>query len=633
MSPEFSQGSSRPPIFDQGSDSSRPSESYSSGRGQHPPGFLVPPEGGSAENVALDCKFQELIRAFHSVQREVREKKERDQAYYQRWQRMGLYVEPYVSLAVHHWSRSGLGLGTLSGLRLLSQADALRRPRLQGSSRGQLFLMARCRRGSLPVLSMTLVVGALVSHLLHHTQPWGKRGDNVSVTGVRCPGRIHILASWGRQWNLLLGTSYSSWEASPGIVPAGGFRVSGIRSLVPWPGSGAQGSRASGWGTASGVPCPSSVCWGSTAWAAPHCRFAACACARALSSQSKTCRRQKKKSAAEKAEERADKECWRCRQLGHYEVDCPQPADEPMETAHGDALVEVTPMEVSPGPSEPGRPVEGPASSSLETSSRPVAAGKEEDQSREERARQAARACVATAHRSQWDMAGVSLDQTLSSATGRGLTVEAAASSDSRGSGRAGQLSVLKLAAATRRPSSRSERRDMGRRRARSLTCEFPAPTSASSACSSVRWRPQGYVSDPEVTCRADERAWGIPGGYRSTSGAILALLWSGDGFRDPSDDCAGHRGFVLRSAPGGVLQGWSCPPSQCDGDASGVAPGGRLSPVSPHKDRLLDSDAAVASERSGQAPGPAQDRGGSKKTQASPSSMSRATLDYSRCP
>ena len=75
-------------------------------------------------------------------------------------------------------------------------------------------------------------------------------------------------------------------------------------------------------------------------------------------------------------------------------------------------------------------------------------------------------------------------------------------------------------------------------------------------------------------------------------------------------------------------------PPSQRDGDASGVAPDGRLSPVSPHEDRLLDSDAAVASGRSGQAPGPAQDRGGSKKTQALPSStMSRATPDYSRCP
>ena len=155
-------------------------------------------------------------------------------------------------------------------------------------------------------------------------------------------------------------------------------------------------------------------------------------------------------------------------------------------------------MEVSPGPSEPGRPVEEPASSSLETSSRRVAAGTEEDQSREEWAWQAAHARVATAHRSPRDMAGVSLDQTLSSATGRGLTVEAAVSSDLRGSGRAGQLSVLKLAAATRRPGSRSESRDKGRRWARSSH-------RASSACSSVQWQPQGYVSNPEVACRADE--------------------------------------------------------------------------------------------------------------------------------
>ena len=86
-----------------------------------------------------------------------------------------------VSLVVHHWSGS------------------------------QLSPMVGCWRGSLPVLSMTSVVGALVSHLLYHTQPWGKRGDDVSVTGVRRPGRIHILASWGRQWNLLLGTSYRRW--------------------------------------------------------------------------------------------------------------------------------------------------------------------------------------------------------------------------------------------------------------------------------------------------------------------------------------------------------------------------------------------------------------------------------------
>ena len=74
-------------------------------------------------------------------------------------------------------------------------------------------------------------------------------------------------------------------------------------------------------------------------------------------------------------------------------------------------------------------------------------------------------------------------------------------------------------------------------------------------------------------------------------------------------------------------------PPSQREGDVSGLAPDGRLHPVYPHGDRLLDSDAAVASGKSGQAPGPAQSWGGSQKTQASPSStMSRATPDYSRC-
>ena len=62
-----------------------PSESHSSGRGQPPPGFLVPPGGGSVENIALDYKSQEILRAFCSVQREMREKREKDQDYYQGW--------------------------------------------------------------------------------------------------------------------------------------------------------------------------------------------------------------------------------------------------------------------------------------------------------------------------------------------------------------------------------------------------------------------------------------------------------------------------------------------------------------------------------------------------------------------
>ena len=136
-----------------------------------------------------------------------------------------------ASLVVHHWSGSGLGLRTLGGLRLLSQADALRRLRLQESSRRQLSLVVGCRRGSLPGLTMTSVVGALVSHLLHHTQPWEKLGGDVLVTGVRRPGRIHILTSWGRQWNLLLGTSYRRWVRVARNCTSRG--LPGLRDPVP----------------------------------------------------------------------------------------------------------------------------------------------------------------------------------------------------------------------------------------------------------------------------------------------------------------------------------------------------------------------------------------------------------------
>ena len=58
---------------------------------------------------------------------------------------------------------------------------------------------------------------------------------------VRRPGRIHILTSWGRQWNLLLGTSYRRWvrvasRGLPGLrdpAPCALARVrcTGIRSL------------------------------------------------------------------------------------------------------------------------------------------------------------------------------------------------------------------------------------------------------------------------------------------------------------------------------------------------------------------------------------------------------------------
>ena len=217
-----------------------------------------------------------------------------------------------------------------SGLRLLSQAEALRRPWLQGSSCRQLSPIVGCWTGSLPVLSMTSVVGALVSHLLHHTQPWGKRGDDVSVTGVRRPGRIHILTSWGRQCNLLLGTSYRRW----------------VRVARNWTSRGPPGFR-------DPVPCTLTR-------------------VRCTGTQSL------------RVGDSFGGPLSKCHQLGHYGVDCHQPADEPMKTAHGDASAEVIPMEVSPGPSEQGRPVKEPASSSLDTSSRPAEADTEEDQSREE---------------------------------------------------------------------------------------------------------------------------------------------------------------------------------------------------------------------------------------------------------
>ena len=57
---------------------------------------------------------------------------------------------------------------------------------------------------------------------------------------------------------------------------------------------------------------------------------------------------------------------------GHYQVDCPQAVDEPMGVVHRDASNEDTPMEVLPSQPDQGRLVEEMASSSLETSSRPV---------------------------------------------------------------------------------------------------------------------------------------------------------------------------------------------------------------------------------------------------------------------
>ena len=641
-SPEFSQGSTRPPIFYQGSDSFRSSESYSSGRGQHPPGFWVPPEGGSAENIALDCKVQELIRAFHSVKQEVQAKQEQDQAFYQRWRHLGSDVEPFVS---------EFGGPPLERLRSRSPdlgrpetPESGRRPPEAAASREQ--PSSTFSRGGVPERESARAYYDLAhggagqpSSPPHPTMGEARRrrfGDRGS-------------APWEDPYSHLLGTpvepSAGNFLQTMGArrqelyqQGASGSQRSG--PLSPGQGQVHRDPEPQGGGQLRGSPVQV-VCAGAVPPGLPHTVVLPSVSApEPAGSKPRTRKRQKKKkkSAAQKAEERADKECWRCRQLGHYEVDCPQPAAEPMETAHGDASEEVTPMEVSPGPSEPGRPVEEPASSSLETSSRPVAAGTEEGQSREERARQAARARVATAHRSQRDMAGVSLDQTLSSVTGRGLTVEAMDSSDSRGSGRAGQLSVLKLAAATRRPGSRSESHNKGRRRARSLTREVPTSTAPA---------PLVHQYDGDARAMYHTLKWHVEllserGGYLGVIGRRREQKWyfcdlaMGTGTRQMTqeyiEDLCSDLPPVVSSKEEVVLE--EPPPSQRDGDASGVTPGGRLSPVSPHEDRLLDSDAAAASGRSGQASGPAQDRGGSEKTQASPSStMSRATPDYSRCP
>ena len=262
-----------------------------------------------------------------------------------------------------------------------------------------------------------------------------------------------------------------------------------------------------------------------------------------------------------------------------------------METAHGDASAEVTPMEVSPGPSEPGRPVEEPASSSgdvLMTCRSRYGGGS------------VSRGTGSAGSSCSWSYGapfttghGVSLDQTLSSATGRGLTVEAAVSSDPRGSGQAGQLSVLKLAAATRCPGSRSESRDKGRRRARSLTREVPAPTAQAPLV-------HQYNGDPRVMFQ--NLKWHVEvmnehGGYLGVIGRRehTWLFWdlamgSGTG-QMPAEyikDLCSVLPPVVSPKEEVVLE--EPPPSQRGGDASGVAPGGRLSPVSPHEDRLLDS-------------------------------------------
>ena len=355
----------------------------------------------------------------------------------------------------------------------------------------------------------------------------------------------------------------SCWElptddgcASPGIAPGGGFRVSGIRSLVPWPGSGAQGSRASGWGTASGVPCPSSVCWGSTAWAAPHCHFAPCACARA-------CGLTVQVAQATKEEEVSCGEGWgACRQgvLALPSAGALRGRLPPASWwAHGDC----------PWGCLGGGDPNGGVSRSQWTGSScrgtclflsgdvlTTCRGRYGGGSVSRGTGSAGGSCscsygtpFTTGH------GGCEPQPDLVVCHGQGVDRWSCGFIGSSWVGTSWATFCAEVGCRHEAPRLSLLEPRQGKTSGEELNSWSSRSHRASSACSSVRWRPQGYVPDPEVACRADERAWGLPGGCRSTSGAILALLGSGDGFRDPSDDCGVYRGFVLRSYPR-----W-CPP------------------------------------------------------------------------
>ena len=187
--------------------------------------------GDSVENIALDCKFQEGVWALRSVQRVVREQWEKDQAYYQRRALMESLFEAYVSeshIPSLEW--------------LWPWSPELQRPETPES--------AALREQPSATVPGTSVVGALVRHLLHHTQQWGE---------LR---RQHFgdrsWAPWEDPYSCLLGApvehSAGNFLWTMGTVPAGGFRDSGISSLVPRPGSSAQRLRAPGWRTSPCLP-------------------------------------------------------------------------------------------------------------------------------------------------------------------------------------------------------------------------------------------------------------------------------------------------------------------------------------------------------------------------------------------
>ena len=337
-------------------------------------------------------------------------------------------------------------------------------------------------------------------------------------------------------------------------------------------------------------------------------------------SQHKPCRRQK--SAEQKAAEHA-KECLRCHQLGCYEVDCPHAADEPMGMprlrwpqwrsplfpVNRDVLSRNLPLFLRKRPPDLLRQVQrgsvsGRTGSTCELRSCGYSAA------------------FTTGH------GGYESQPDLVICHVQGLTVEAAAS-DSHGSGQAGQLSVMQLTAATRWPGSCSESCERGWCWA-SLGSEAPFPTTLTTSSLIWWWREAMFQT---LKWHIDLMKWGrgLIGVPRLKSGAVLDFRGSDDGYLD-QDICRVRPGIVLWSASSGFLQGWCCLGGAAPLSIMAMPQDGRLFQF-PLAMKGCLTDASVASGWPGQASGPAQGQGRSRKTQASPSfTTSRATPDYSRC-
>ena len=162
---------------------------------------------------------------------------------------------------------------------------------------------------------------------------WGDWSDVFSTTPNH--GGSEETTLWWQGFSSLGGSIFSPtgdasgtfcWElptddrcASPGTAPAGSFRDSGIPSLVPWPGTGAQGLRAQGGGHLHVSPLIQVVRAGAVPPGLPHTvvLLPALTVSAPEPDGSQPKRQKKKKSAEEKDAERANKECWPCHQLGH----------------------------------------------------------------------------------------------------------------------------------------------------------------------------------------------------------------------------------------------------------------------------------------------------------------------------